>query len=652
VTGETHKREILHWGKETVNILNNFNWEEITFDTETTDLKQDRLEITGMSLCNKTENYYVPIPEDTRLEIMEYFGQVFKKVNRLIGHNLVFDLRVLAKYGIEINPKTTKLFCTMVAHHLIDENSKHSLKYLTRELLGREVQDYDEKLSHYCDEFYQYALDDSYNTWLLYEKFLPELLEQDLQNLFFKIEMPWQFILLQMHLEGVLINTKMLRKQQTDLRAKILELEIKLHDFLGLKYMMQHDLIEGASIVTKHNFNSPQQIVELFKQQGIEITEKTPTGNPSVGKATLYANLKNPFVHLLMRYRTASKLYNSFISPTGQIERNLESDGKIRTNFRDTGTVTGRLSANNPNFQQLSNPKCLECLGGDFTNGVCDDCSTVYEFNVRSTLKAPDGYVMFSADYSGQEVYSMAHLCKDPTLIKMLEMGQDQHFVNAKAVFKLDIPDEYLVKSHPKFKEVKAKYGSYRKKGKIFSFGVPYGMGAHKAMRDFNITEKEAEEMINNLWSSFPKLKEAIDETHKEADRTFQVKSLVGRVRHFGKDYSKVKLKNKNLGSYKPEIVTLMKQGAGHRQSFNFKIQGLCADMVRMAGVNVFKKTKEEWGLKPVLTIHDEIVYLVKKEHFEEASKCVKKNFEYVTKNLVVPIPVDIEMGDDYGTAK
>src|SRR6056297_1252572 len=143
-----------------------------------------------------------------------------------------------------------------------------------------------------------------------------------------------------------------------------------------------------------------------------------------------------------------------------------------------------------------------------------------------------------------------------------------------------------------------------------------------------------------------------MDKTHKEADTNFEVVSLAGRTRHFGEDYCKVKLNGKKRENYKDDIWSLMQKGAGQRQSFNFKIQGLCADMVRMAGVNVRKKTKKEWCLTPILTIHDEIVYIVKDEYVDEATKEVKKCFEHVTKNMIVPIPSDIEKGKDYGTAK
>lgn len=608
--------------------------------------------LTGVSLCDGNYNFYIPVCEENEKKIVQQLKDFFSTVERQVAHNWVFDASVFHKYGIDV--ATIKLFDTQSAAHLLDENQQKGLKKLAAKYLGVEGEAFDPDLNHYSKTFFDYGLNDTEYTWRLYELFLPKIIEQKLDKLFFNTIMPWQRVLLEMRITGVQVNTKLLRQQREKLREKLVYLEQQLYDLVGVKYSLQVSLNPSIPPEVKGpiNWSSPDQMVELFQKKGIEITEFTPKGKPSVGVATLRANQHIPFVKMLLRYRKAKKLYDSYLSEKGQIAQNVEKDGRVRTNLKDNGTATGRLSSSSPNMQQLSNPTCLECLGGDFTNGVCDDCGTLYEFNVRSVMEAPAGYTMFSCDYSGQEVYTMAQLCRDVTLIKMLELGQDQHFVNAKAVFKLDIPDEYLVKSHPMYKETKAKYGSYRKKGKIFSFGVPYGMGAHKAMNDFQVSEEEAEEMINNLWESFPDLKKAIDKTHEEVNSKYEVSSLVGRKRHFGEDFKLVRLKNKDISKYDSEVLRMIKQGAAERQSFNFKIQGTCADMIRMAGVNVMKKREDKWGLTPVLTVHDEVVFIVKSGYVEEATECVRKCFEVVTKNFVVPIPVDIESGRNYGESK
>jgi len=425
--------------------------------------------------------------------------------------------------------------------------------------------------------------------------------------------MPFQRVLLEMAIEGVQIDTELLKKQQVLLQDEILNLTKDLYDTLGSKYTMQISLDPKVKplLIGNINFNSSKQLIEIFNNYGLEITELTPSGNPSVGKATMNKHKKHPFVKQLQKYKDYNKLYNGFISDEGQININLQSDGKVRPNFMDIGTKTGRMSCSSPNLQQLPNNR------------------EGFIVKPRELFTAPKGYKMFSCDYSGQEIYSMAHISKDPDLIKMLNMGQDQHMVNANAVFKLGLSDEQLIKGTKEYKEIEDKYHDYRKKGKIFSFGVPYGMGAHKFSNDFQVSEEEAEGMIKNLSEKFPVLFQVIEDTHKLCDEKFEVRTLAGRIRHFGDNYSDVKLKNKNIDSYKPEIVKLMRQGAAHRQSFNFLIQGLCADMIRSAMVNVWARKHQhpEWGLKTIMQVHDEANYIVKEEYINEATENGKRSF-------------------------
>lgn len=630
------ERKILHYGTRDYDLVHCFDYSEYSIDTETSSLRQDELEITGISICNDRQNLYIPIKDENRESILNDFCVYLGlKGQKVIMHNIVFDMRVFHKYGIYFDE--CKIFDTMIASHLINENDKHGLKHLTRTILGREVEEFNITLSHYCEEFYQYALDDSLNTWLLYKHFLPLIIQNNkLAKLFFKIEMPFQQVLLEMAIEGVLINTELLSEQQVILQEEIQRLEIQLLDELGVRYSKQLDFVNGMTIVSNVNFNSPKQLIEMFDKFNLEITERTPSGNPSVGKNTLKKHKKHPFVKLLQKYKDCVKLYNGFVSEDGQIVTNLQSDGRVRPNFMDCGTATGRMSCSAPNLQQLPNNR--------------DDMPV----KVREVFKAPDGYKMFSCDYSGQEVFTMAHISRDPNLIKMLTLGQDQHMTNANAVFNLGLSDEQLIKGTPEYESIEEKYYGYRKKGKIFSFGVPYGMGAHKFSNDFSVSEDEAQGMIDNLAKKFPRLFECIEETHRLVDKDFQVQSLAGRIRHFGEDYSLVKLKNKDLSKYDDKIIILMKQGAAHRQSFNFLIQGLCADMIRAGMINAWFRAKSypEWGLKTIMQVHDEAVYIVKEEYVKEATFLVEKAFEDATKNFIIPLKADIEIGTNYGDSK
>lgn len=600
--------------------LDNLDWSCICFDTETTSLRQDELEITGLSLCDGNYNYYLPVTPEQRLNIMSTIKEYFSLSKKIIGHNIVFDLRVLYKYGINFS-LGTKLFDTMVAAHLINENDKKGLKHLTRTILGiSDAEDYDEKLSHYSEKFYQYGLNDSYYTWKLYEHFLPLLKVQGLERLFFKIEMPFQFVLLEMAIEGVLINKELLIKQQGILEKEITGLEIEMLDLLGERYTMQLSLDGNPFIVSKINFNSTLQLIKIFNTLGIEITDKTPSGSPSVGVKTIQKHLDNPFVATLNKYKIAKKLYDAFISPSGQIALNIELDGKIRPSFRDTGTKTGRLSCSNPNLQQLPKPK---------------EYSPV---EVRKLFVAPKGYKMFSCDYSGQEVAVMAQQSKDETLVKALNNGYDMHLAIANQFYNLGIPEEVLSKKHPSYKECKKEHNKKRSLAKTITFGLAYGKGSYGFSKDFGITEDEAQKIVDDYFRGMPQLKESINNAHKEIEDHGQVTSMAGRIRHFDITADSDKW-----------YVEKCK-----RQSFNFQIQGFSADMIRAAMVNVIvrKNNHPEWGLKTIMTVHDEAVYIVKNEYINDATALVKESFESVGKNFIVPVNADVEVGDNYGEAK
>lgn len=600
-----------------------FNWSFFAFDTETTSLKQTVLEITGLSLCDGVNNYYLPLTEANRLEELNRFKDLVTICGHLIGHNIVFDLRVLAKYGVTFNHKVTKLFDTMVAHHLIDENSRHGLKFLTRELLNKEVEDYDEKLSHYSNKFYEYALDDSLNTWLLYKYLLPKLESQGCKDLMFKIEMPFQWVLLEMALEGVLIDVNKLKSFQKTLIKDLNQLTIEMLECLGIRYSVQISLNPSVEpvIVSKVNFNSSQQLIKIFNNLGLEITEKTTGGEPSVGKLTISKHKANPFVSLLNKYKIASKLYNAFISEDGQITSNLEADSKVRPYFNDVGTTTGRLSSSSPNCQQLAKPN--------------KDYDVV---NVRELFIAPEGYKMFSCDYSGQEVAVMAQLSKDPALVSSLNKGYDMHLAIANQFYVLGIPEEALSSSHPSYEAYKDKFSKERSTAKTITFGLAYGKGSFGFSKDFGISEDEAQKIVDDYFNGMPMLKKTIDYTHKVVGETGTVTTLAGRKRRFSL--------TKDTPFYLVEKAK--------RQSFNFCIQSFSADMIRSAAINVYRRKQKnpEYELKQIMTVHDENVYICKEEHVNEATTLVKKAFEDVCKKFVIPVNASIEIGENYGNAK
>jgi DNA polymerase I len=487
---------------------------------------------------------------------------------------------------------------------------------------------------HYSKDFWEYGLDDAQNTYELYRHFSPIIDSKGLRYLMFKVEMPYQKCLLEMAIEGVVVDKELMNQQQELLVKTKDELVMKLCETLGVKYSMQFNLSNNDfTLVSPINFNSTQQLIKIFKDLEIPITEVTDKGNPSVGKLTLTVNKDHPFVNLLIRYKIVCKLLEGFLEPLPNM---IQSDGRVRPYFNDVGARTGRLSCSEPNLQQLPKPKCYHCGGEGIKDGVCGGCGKEVLVNVRSVFKAPPGFKMFSVDYSGQEVAVMAQQSKDPTLVESLNKGYDMHLAIANQFYNLGIPSDCLVSSNPDYEGYRVKFSKERSNAKVITFGLAYGKGSFGFSKDFGISEDEAHRIVDDYFDGMPGLKRAIDNAHSDVRKHGFVRNLAGRYRHFSKGVS---------GHY---------SGKDLRQSFNFLIQGFSADMVRAASINVYNRKQHfpEWGLVQVMTVHDENVYLVKEEYVSEATVLVKRAFEDVGKRFVVPLKADVEVGDNYGTAK
>jgi DNA polymerase-1 len=325
------------------------------------------------------------------------------------------------------------------------------------------------------------------------------------------------------------------------------------------------DYKKKPNIIKREEYKfGTKNLVEIFGKLGIPIAGKTKTGNPSISKDTINKFIREDseetliyeyeFIKYLHKYKIVSQLLNLFFKPMPEF---IQEDGKVRSNFKNTGTVTSRLSSSKPNLQQLANP------------------NKIVKTNVRECFIAPKGYKMISSDFSGQEIAVMAQISKDPTLVKSLNNGYDMHLAIANQFYDLGIPEECLKSTHEKYKEYKSKFKHQRSTAKSVTFGLAYGKSNFGFAKDFGISEEEAQKIIDDYFKGMPKLKEAIDNTHKELKEEGYVRTLVGRYRHFGTDLDEWEL------------------GRAQRQSFNFKVQSFAADMIRVAMTNVFKRKKK-----------------------------------------------------------
>jgi DNA polymerase-1 len=442
------------------------------------------------------------------------------------------------------------------------------------------------------------------------------LIDEGLERLFREIEMPFIKVLSRMEMNGVLIDEEKLASLCGEGEIKILEVEKEMLSCLGERSETQKTLFGAGKVKSDINFGSPRQITDvIINRLGLPCSETTPKGKPSVGKRTLY-QLKgqHPFIDLLLKHRKLKKLVDSYLK---SLPKFLDPDGRIRPSFHDTGTVTGRLSSSKPNFQQLPRPS--------------DD-----PLGVRSLMIAPEGKKLIALDYNQQELRIMAELSHDEKLLSIIQNDGDLHLINANLVFNLGIPEEYLYKGHPKYEETAKNFKKERDKGKVFSFGIPYGMGPNKLSKDFGVDLQEAQTLLDNFFEGFPLLEDAIQETHDQANRENCVSTFVGRSRHFTlNDWGKL-------------------DSSSLRQSFNFLIQGFGADLIRMSctAIQRYADKNPSYGIKLLMTIHDEIVCEVNADVCEEVAERCKVLMEGVYKMDTVPLIVSYGIGNNYDEAK
>ena len=610
---------ILTTFEEVVSFFKGRTLPQFSFDTETDRLNYYDQQIEILTMFDGKDEILIDFRnnKDTGA-ILSILKPIFEEAKVIVAQNSVFDLGVIDRYGIY--PEKVELFDTMIAQHLLDENGRCGLKQMAKDYLGvEETLTYDEAKNSGKSTFYRYAMNDAVWTWEI-AKIQKELIkEQGLVHLFRDIEMPFMRVLLDMKRNGVLIDTNKVARVTSELKVLITDLEIQMLETLGEKISFQHSLLDTKPVaVHNFNFNSTLQLSKiLFDRLGLEVIERTPSGARGVGKITIKTYKDRvPFVQLLYKYKAAQKLLNSFFEP---LPKFLDEDGRVRTEFKDHGTVTGRLSARKPNLQQLPNDNKL------------------FDFGTRECFIASPGKKMVAIDYSQQELRIMAQLSKDPKLVKIINDGGDLHLINANTVFDLGIPEEKCYKNHPEYETIKKQYKQDRNKGKVFSFGIPYGMGAHKLSRDFNVSMEEAEKLLEKFFEGFPDLKKAIDQAHKDTKENLQVVSFSGRRRRFQKDVHG----NVDFRAF--------------RQSFNFLIQSFGADLIRMAcnKIRLYSDNNPHLGISLLMTVHDEVVLECNSEYAEEVAQECELLFERCTPDdFVVQLKADSDVGDNYGEAK
>ena len=403
---------------------------------------------------------------------------------------------------------------------------------------------------------------------------LKELKKEGLEKLYREIELPLIYVLYKMEKRGVLFDREYLEGFGRELDEKSKDIEREIFEIAGEEF----------------NLNSPKQLANiLFEKLRLKPLKRTKSGySTDVETLTSLALEGHKIAELLLEYRKLTKLNSTFVKG---ILKHMDKEGRVHTTFIQTGTATGRLSSAEPNLQNLP---------------VSDEISK----KIRYAVTAPEGYTLVWADYSQIELRVLAHLSGDEKLIEAYRKGRDIHTETASHLFGVspDGVDEKL-----------------RRVAKTVNFGIIYGMSPHGLSERLGIPVKEAEEYIERYFEKFPRVKDYIENTLKEAYEKGYVKTIFGRVRPL----PELRSSNRNIRSF------------GERAAVNATIQGSAADIMKLAMVKLHTKLKNAYM---VLQVHDEIVIEAPEEKAEEIVKTVRETMENVIE-LLVPLTVDVNVG-------
>lgn len=567
----------------------------VSFDTETTSLDEMEAELIGLSFSYKNGlAYYIPLSEKREevLETLEIFRPFFEKEDVLkIGHNIKFDFKVLKQYGITVEGL---LFDTMIAHYLLNPDGRHVMEYLSEmylnykpisleSLVGKKGKNQGNLRSVSLPEQTEYASEDADLAFRLYQVFAPQLKKENLEDLFFKVEMPLMKVLAKMELEGIALDKKWLEQESIDLENDLRQLEITIFELSGEEF----------------NMNSPKQLGEvLFEKMQLDPkAKKTKSGQYATSEDILQKlSSKHEIIKHILEYRTYQKLKSTYVDALPlQIDKN---DHRVHTNFSQTTAATGRLASVNPNLQNIP----IRTLRGQ---------------QIRGAFVANPGNKLIAADYSQIELRLIAAISEEENMIKAFQNGEDIHASTASKLF--NIPLEEVTKTQ-------------RSQAKTVNFGILYGQGAFALAEQTGLSRKEAKEMIESYFKTYPNLKKYMANQVVKAQEMGYVETILNRKRH---------LKDINSANF---VV----KAHAERNAVNAPIQGSAADVIKLAMIKIDEQlTKQNLKTKMLLQVHDELVFEAPEEELEIVTALIKKEMESAYE-ATVPLLVEVGVGDNW----
>ena len=569
-------------------------YEEFCFDTETTgfDIFNDR--IVGLSLAVEPfKAWYVPFKEENTPEYAEIVRPLFEDERiAKIGQNIKFDLMVLRRLGIEIRGRK---YDTMILHYLLDPESRHNMNALSERylnykpieietLIGKGSKQLTMDLVN-VERVKEYAAEDADVTLRLKQVLYPQVEEIGLQHLYFEVEEPMIAVLADIEMAGVRIDTGALAVYAVELNRKLGDLEAAIRTEAGEPNL---------------NINSARQLGEVLfaKMRIAEKPKMTRTKQFCTDEDYLQSFArKHRIVDLILEYRGVKKLLSTYVEALPQLVN--RTTGRIHTSFNQAVTATGRLSSTNPNLQNIP---------------VRDDMGRRIR---KAFIPSDDDHLLLSADYSQVELRLMAHLSGDESLISAFEHGEDIHTATAAKLFNKPLgevtPEE-------------------RRRAKTANFGIIYGISAFGLSQRLEIPRKEAKEIIDGYFASYPKVKEYMDNVVAKAKEEGFVSTIFGRRRYLN-----------DISSH-----NAVARGLAERNAVNAPIQGSAADIMKIAMIDVHRRFAAE-GIRSrvILQVHDELVVDMLRSEQERVTKIVTECMESAAQ-LKVRLIADAGIGGNW----
>ena len=595
---------------ETVTTLDDFErWvarieaaELTALDVETDSLDPVRARLIGLSVSTAPgEAAYIPLrhdyagaPDQLPFEqVMDRLRPWLEDASAIkVGQNVKFDTHVFSLAGAEVRGYAHD---TMLESYVYEAHKPHTLESLAFRHLGRTGLTYEEVCGKGVAQipFAQVeitragalACEDSDMAMHVHQALLPRIEEEPgLAYVYREIEMPASAVLARIEHTGVLIDSALLAAQSQELAERMVALEQSAYELAGQPF----------------NLGSPKQIGEiLFGKLGLPVGRKTASGAPSTDEEVLAELGKDyPLPARLLEHRSLSKLKGTYTDKLPLMVN--PATGRVHTNYAQAVAVTGRLSSNDPNLQNIP-------------------VRTAEGRRIREAFIAPPGSRILSADYSQIELRIMAHISGDAGLLAAFGEGIDVHRATAAEVFAVPVP------------EVSSEQRRY---AKVINFGLIYGMSAFGLAANLGIERSAATAYIERYFARYPGVKRYMDETRASAIEKGYVETLYGRRVHL------------------PEIRKPgPRRAASERQAINAPMQGTAADLVKLAMIAVQGVLdREQKATRMIMQVHDELVFEVPEAELDWARETVPRVMAGVA-TLAVPLVADVGVGANWDEA-